>query len=89
MYSLSHITSYNDLFTGANTMHLNNISTLGPERLLKAKEVSKLIGFNVDWIYKKIAKGEFPKPIKIGRSSRWSYLEVMEWMNEIMNMKNY
>lgn len=40
------------------------------DKFITVKEVSKLVGFNVDWIYKKIAKGEFPKPIKIGRSSR-------------------
>lgn len=50
------------------------------EKLINVKEVAKIIGFNVDWIYKKIAKGEFPKPIKIGRSSRWSFLVVMEWL---------
>lgn len=54
-------------------------------RLLSAKEVSKLVGFNVDWIYKKIAKGEFPKPIKIGRSSRWQYTEIMQWIDEVAN----
>lgn len=54
-------------------------------KLINAKEVAKLVGFNVDWIYKKIAKGEFPKPIKIGRSSRWLYTEIMRWINETAN----
>ena len=54
-------------------------------KLLTVKEVTKLIGFNVDWIYKKIAKNEFPKPIKIGRSSRWLYTEIMQWINETAN----
>lgn len=55
------------------------------EKLLNIKEVAKIVGFNVDWIYKKIAKGEFPKPIKIGRSSRWLYTEIMQWLNETAN----
>lgn len=52
------------------------------ERLINIKEVAKIIGFNVDWVYKKIAKGEFPQPMKIGRSSRWSFLVVMEWLRD-------
>lgn len=54
-------------------------------RFLNSKEVAEIVGFNVDWIYKKIAKGEFPKPIKIGRSSRWLYTEIMQWINETAN----
>lgn len=65
-------------------MNQNNNQT-DQNKFINAKEVAKLVGFNVDWIYKKIAKGEFPKPIKIGRSSRWLYTEIMQWINETAN----
>ncbi|TOM57642.1 hypothetical protein CGH73_26960 [Vibrio parahaemolyticus] len=29
-----------------------------------------------------IQKGEFPKPIKFGRSSRWFKSEVEQWLNQ-------
>ncbi|MBU9858615.1 helix-turn-helix transcriptional regulator [Rahnella aceris] len=34
------------------------------------------------WIYKLIQAGKFPKPIKLGRSSRWFESEVITWLNE-------
>lgn len=32
------------------------------------------------WFYKLIQLGEFPKPIKLGRSSRWLQSEVEAWV---------
>lgn len=34
------------------------------------------------WFYKLIAENQFPKPIKLGRSSRWRKSEVEAWMQE-------
>ncbi|WP_329600813.1 AlpA family phage regulatory protein [Citrobacter koseri] len=34
------------------------------------------------WIYKLIQDGKFPKPIKLGRSSRWFESEIIIWLNE-------
>ena len=34
------------------------------------------------WFYKLIKDGEFPKPIKLGRSSRWRKSEVEGWMQQ-------
>ncbi|MGT3828559.1 helix-turn-helix transcriptional regulator [Enterobacter kobei] len=36
------------------------------------------------WFYKLIAENQFPKPIKLGRSSRWRKSEVEAWMQERM-----
>ncbi|WP_182940089.1 helix-turn-helix transcriptional regulator [Klebsiella quasipneumoniae] len=34
------------------------------------------------WFYKLIKDGEFPKPIKLGRSSRWMQSEVEAWVQQ-------
>ncbi|HCT9380542.1 TPA: AlpA family transcriptional regulator [Enterobacter hormaechei] len=34
------------------------------------------------WFYKLISEGRFPKPIKLGRSSRWLKSEVETWMQQ-------
>ncbi|CAB5540353.1 Predicted transcriptional regulator [Citrobacter youngae] len=34
------------------------------------------------WFYKLISEGQFPKPIKLGRSSRWLKSEVEAWMQQ-------
>lgn len=49
-------------------------------QLITIKEVSSIIGFNPDWIYKRIATNEFPKPIKIGRASRWNRTMINDWL---------
>lgn len=63
----------------------NTLSDKIPDeaQLINIKEVSNIIGFNPDWIYKRIATNEFPKPIKIGRSSRWKKSTIIEWQKNI------
>ncbi|EOC0103014.1 MULTISPECIES: helix-turn-helix transcriptional regulator [Enterobacteriaceae] len=34
------------------------------------------------WFYKLISEGLFPKPIKLGRSSRWLKSEVEVWVQQ-------
>lgn len=50
-----------------------------PDGLMTIKDIEKMIGFNADWIYKRISRNQFPKPIKIGRSSRWKRSTIIEW----------
>ena len=51
------------------------------ERLLRAKEVAGLIGVSRSTLYRMVAAGQFPQPIRIGpRASRWRMSEVQEWM---------
>jgi predicted DNA-binding transcriptional regulator AlpA len=38
--------------------------------------ITKLTGLTDKWFYKLIQEGTFPKPIKLGRSSRWLQSEV-------------
>ncbi len=52
--------------------------------LMTIKDVAKEIGFNPDWIYKQISKNLFPKPKKIGRSSRWLRQDIIEWKKELL-----
>lgn len=44
--------------------------------------ISQLTGLTDKWFYKLIQLGEFPKPIKLGRSSRWLESEVEVWLQE-------
>ncbi|MEY0436789.1 helix-turn-helix transcriptional regulator, partial [Providencia huaxiensis] len=46
------------------------------------KFITHLTGLTDKWFYKLIQDGEFPKPIKLGRSSRWLKSEVEHWLNE-------
>lgn len=51
------------------------------DRMLHIDEVVELTGLSRSTIYKKMAKGEFPKPLKLGeRAVRWRQSEVEAWL---------
>lgn len=41
--------------------------------------ITDFTGMTDKWFYKLISEGAFPKPIKLGRSSRWLKSEVVSW----------
>ncbi|MFP2834982.1 helix-turn-helix transcriptional regulator [Citrobacter portucalensis] len=47
--------------------------------------ITNLFQMTDKWIYKLIKDGTFPKPIKLGRSSRWLKSEVVAWLQERIN----
>lgn len=68
------------------------MSNLIPElNLLQDKMVdmvfiTEFTGLTDKWFYKLINEGKFPKPIKLGRSSRWLESEVKRWVQERIEM---
>ena len=44
--------------------------------------ITTYTGITDKWFYKLISEGLFPKPVKLGRSSRWFRSEVESWMRE-------
>ena len=52
------------------------------DKLLSIKEVTNIIGFKTSTIYKFIKTKNFPRPIKIGRSSRWKLSDVNKWLEQ-------
>ncbi|WP_145504137.1 helix-turn-helix transcriptional regulator [Yersinia vastinensis] len=44
--------------------------------------ITTFTGMTDKWFYKLIGDGLFPKPIKLGRSSRWFKSEVETWMQQ-------
>ncbi|EPC9790249.1 MULTISPECIES: helix-turn-helix transcriptional regulator [Enterobacteriaceae] len=69
------------------TLNTNiNVST---DTLLSAQDplidmtfITTYTGMTDKWFYKLIGDGLFPKPIKLGRSSRWFKSEVESWMRQ-------
>lgn len=52
------------------------------DQLVDMRFITKLTGLTDKWFYKLISLGEFPKPIKLGRSSRWLQSEVEAWLQQ-------
>lgn len=44
--------------------------------------ITTCTGMTDKWFYKLMSEGLFPKPIKLGRSSRWRKSEVETWMQQ-------
>lgn len=52
-----------------------------PFSLLRLPSVKKRTGLSRSEIYRRIAAGDFPKPIKLGeRASAWAEHEVTAWI---------
>ncbi|HAE9350198.1 TPA_asm: AlpA family phage regulatory protein [Salmonella enterica subsp. enterica serovar Panama] len=52
------------------------------DELVDMKFITKYSKLTDKWFYKLIKDGEFPKPIKLGRSSRWLCSEVETWFQK-------
>ncbi|EJM3847598.1 AlpA family phage regulatory protein [Salmonella enterica] len=52
------------------------------DELVDMKFINKYSKLTDKWFYKLIKDGEFPKPIKLGRSSRWLRSEVETWFQK-------
>lgn len=55
---------------------------LTEDKLVDMTFITTLTGLTDKWFYKLIKNGVFPKPIKLGRSSRWLQSEVEKWLKE-------
>lgn len=55
---------------------------LTEDQLIDMTFITNLLQMTDKWIYKLIKDGSFPKPIKLGRSSRWRKSEVESWLQE-------
>lgn len=67
------------LMTNATTT--STPASLLADQFIDMKFITQLTGLTDKWFYKLIQDGEFPKPIKLGRSSRWLKSEVELWLS--------
>ena len=52
------------------------------ETLVPLRQLESIVGFRKSKIYQLIESGQFPQPIKIGRSSRWPSSEISDGVQE-------
>jgi len=53
------------------------------QSLIRMPETMRRTGYGRAWIYKLIAQGRFPKPVKIGsRAIAFVESEIDEWINQ-------
>ena len=52
------------------------------KKLLRLKQVIECVPFGKSKVWEMSSAGEFPQPIKIGRSTFWIESEVTEWVEK-------
>lgn len=60
----------------------NEVLSLSNDELLNMKSLVSHSGLSDKYFYSLIKRGMFPKPIKLGRSSRWRKSEYEKWLKE-------
>ncbi|WP_336213698.1 helix-turn-helix transcriptional regulator [Enterobacter sp. P82] len=61
---------------------MTTLGSLLTDKFVDMAFITRLTGLKDKWFYKLISLGEFPKPIKLGRSSRWLQSEVKAWLQQ-------
>lgn len=59
---------------------MNSKPSLFEDQFVDMAFITRFTGLTDKWFYKLIKEGEFPKPTKFGRSSRWLKSEVETWL---------
>ncbi|MEG1440034.1 MAG: AlpA family phage regulatory protein [Hafnia sp.] len=57
-------------------------TSLLSDQMVDMKFITAFTGLTDKWFYKLIKEKKFPKPIKLGRASRWFKSEVEKWLKE-------
>ncbi|MBL5922751.1 AlpA family transcriptional regulator [Lelliottia amnigena] len=64
---------------------MNMKPSLLEDQFIDMQFITSLTGLTNKWFYKLIQDGEFPKPIKFGRASRWLRSDLEEWLQYRIN----
>lgn len=64
------------------TTNHDSVLLRADDPLIDMNYITSFTGMTDKWFYKLISEGHFPKPIKLGRSSRWYKSEVEQWMQQ-------
>ncbi|MFV1478666.1 helix-turn-helix transcriptional regulator [Serratia marcescens] len=70
-------------------MENKTAQSLLSDKMVDMVFITEFTGCSDKWFYKLIQEGLFPKPIKLGRSSRWLKSEVEEWVQKRISDSRY
>lgn len=59
-------------------------ATIDQDRLLlKVQDVSRRTSISVRSLWRMVSAGTFPRPVRVGRSTRWRADDVRQWVNNL------
>lgn len=59
-----------------------NFTANQPDPLLRLPAVAAIVGLKTTAIYMAVRRGEFPRPVKLGRISAWPESEIRAWIED-------
>jgi excisionase family DNA binding protein len=57
-----------------------DVTGLASPLLMTADETAALLGVSRSVVYRWDARGDIPRPVRIGRMKRWSRLDLIRWV---------
>lgn len=59
----------------------------GAERHYRVKQVAELLNVSVREVWRLVARGELPPPVKIGRCSVWFESDIVEFQMQLRGQR--
>ena len=60
------------------------VSYTGPKDLLTAREVANRLSISLRTLYRMLARGQLPRPIRLGRRHvRWKAIDVQHYLDQL------
>jgi len=58
------------------------MSTDAPALLIPAEEVARMMGVSERTLWRLASAGRVPRPVRIGRNTRWRLAEIRDWIEQ-------
>jgi prophage regulatory protein len=63
--------------------HLTHSQLVATDRILRLKDVLKIVGLARSTVYKLIQESRFPAPLRLGcRAVGWPESSILQWLND-------
>lgn len=66
-----------------------SLTILPQDGFVRARQIAQLFSIDLATLYRWIQRGDFPAPVKIGRTSMWRGSTVKEWVDAIAPHQAY
>ena len=57
------------------------------EKLLPISTIASKLGISIRAVYRLVARGEFPRPVKVGGATRFYQSDLTQYLNRLRNQQ--
>lgn len=63
------------------------MQTITNDQLIPIKTVAAQLGISTRAVYRLVAKGDFPRPVKVGGATRFYQSDLAQYLNRLRNQQ--